>query len=265
MQQTMVAIYESRAEAERVRDQLLSEGLAGTNIRLSGESAEAPTTTTQHSPRTTSFFDWLFGAEPSATERGWYETNLSSGRTALSVYMDDAARQEQVREILEASDPLEIDEDAIASQAGEKEPGLGRSGAGSTSTQAAEVGDSEQVIPIEKEELQVGKRQTEVRHRIRTYVVERPVEEQVNLVDETVVVERRPADGVSTHSGAFQERDIETIERHEEPVVAKTVRTPEEVVVRKAKREHAETVRDSVRETKVDVKDNSQGTQSPRR
>ena len=54
---------------------------------------------------------------------------------------------------------------------------------------------TEQVIPIVKEELAVGKRASERRYRVRTYVVETPVEEQVRLRDERVIVERRPASG----------------------------------------------------------------------
>jgi hypothetical protein len=43
------------------------------------------------------------------------------------------------------------------------------------------------------------------------------------------------------------------VERHEEPVVEKRSRATEEVVVRKEVTERPETVRGTVRETKVDV------------
>ena len=105
-----------------------------------------------------------------------------------------------------------------------------------------------------KEELAVGKTASERRYRIRTYVVETPVEEQVKLRDERVIVERRPASGtVSSDAGAVQERVFDVTERHERPVVEKRSREAEEVVVRKEADERVETVRDTVRETKVDV------------
>jgi hypothetical protein len=47
-----------------------------------------------------------------------------------------------------------------------------------------ETAGPEQIIPVVKEELEVGKRAAERRYRIRTYVVESPVEQQVNLRDE---------------------------------------------------------------------------------
>ena len=114
---------------------------------------------------------------------------------------------------------------------------------------------ADQVIPLAKEELEVGKREVERRYRVRTHVVERPVEAQVALRDERVVIERRPAAATTTAplGEGFAESDVEIIERHEEPVVAKTRRVGEEVVVHTETRNRVETVRDKLRETKVDV------------
>ena len=55
--------------------------------------------------------------------------------------------------------------------------------------------DGTEAIPIVEEQLRVGKRQVAGgRVRVRSYVVETPVQEQVTLRDETVRVERRPVD-----------------------------------------------------------------------
>jgi hypothetical protein len=236
---TIVAVYETASEAERVRERLLAAGVSAESIRYG--TSDHPTEMAQASAKHSGgFFDWLFGAEPSDNERQWYQTNLSGGRTALSVQIDDESRAEAVHRILEESDAVAIDDDEVTT-------------GGDVATGARTSGDDEQVIPLEKEQLQVGKRQTETKRRIRVYAVERPVEESVTLTDETIVVERRPVTGIETHSGAFQERDIEITERHEEPVVAKTTTADEAVVVRKTARQREETVRDQLRETKVDV------------
>ena len=51
------------------------------------------------------------------------------------------------------------------------------------------------MIPIVEEQLSVGKREVERGGvRVRSYVVETPVEETVRLRDETVNVERRRVD-----------------------------------------------------------------------
>ena len=118
----------------------------------------------------------------------------------------------------------------------------------------------EQVIPVVKEELKVGKRAEERRYRIRTYVVETPVERDVTLRDERVIVEHRPVTGeAGLRAEVPQEREFEVVERHEEPVVEKRARNVEEVVVRRDVDERTEKVRDTVRQTRVDVENEAGG------
>ena len=81
----------------------------------------------------------------------------------------------------------------------------------------------DETIPIVEERLRVGKRDTNLgRVRVRSYVVEEPVEEQVTLRQERVRVERRPVDQELTgREDAFQDRVIEAEEHAEEAVVPK--------------------------------------------
>jgi len=114
------------------------------------------------------------------------------------------------------------------------------------------------VIPIVEEQLRVGKRQVnQGRVRVRSYVVETPVEEQVNLRREHVHVERRPATGaVDMNADAlFRERTIEAEERGEEAIMSKEARVTEELVVRKDVEDETRTVKDSVRRTEVEIDD----------
>ena len=85
-----------------------------------------------------------------------------------------------------------------------------------------------------EEELRVGKREVgRGRVRVRSYVTERPVEEQVELRQERVTIERRPVDrAVAPGDAAFTERTIEAVERGEEAVVSKTARVTEEIGLR---------------------------------
>jgi len=127
---------------------------------------------------------------------------------------------------------------------------------------AADYG-REQVIPVAEEELRVGKRDvSHGRVRVRSYVVETPVEEDVTLHDERVEVEHRPVDRlVAAGDQAFDERTVELEETSEEAVVSKDARVTEEVVVKKRADDRTEKVSDTVRRTKVDVDD----TRAPRR
>jgi len=111
-------------------------------------------------------------------------------------------------------------------------------------------------IPVVEEELKVGKRVIQ-RGGVRVYsrVENVPVEETVRLREENVRVDRRPADRAATAAdeGLLRDQTIEVTETAEEPVISKSARVVEEVVVGKDVNERAETVRDTVRRTKVDV------------
>jgi hypothetical protein len=117
-----------------------------------------------------------------------------------------------------------------------------------------ELGEAEHVIPVPREELQIGKRQvmSSKAFRVRTTVKEVPVEEHLDLRTESVVIERRPSTS-PPGSDVFQESLVEVHEMHEEPVVAKVVRQDEEVVISKAVGTRRTTIRDVVRETHVEV------------
>ncbi len=132
--------------------------------------------------------------------------------------------------------------------------------ADSTRTTRTGTSEREEQIPIVEEQVNIGKRTVERGGvRVRSYVVETPVEEQVRLRDETVTVERRPGGMVEgstdVPADAFRERTIEVTETDEEAVVSKTAHVRETVVVRKDVEERAQSVRDTVRRTEVEIED----------
>jgi uncharacterized protein (TIGR02271 family) len=118
------------------------------------------------------------------------------------------------------------------------------------------------VIPVVEEQLHISKRDREHgRVRVRAYVTERPVSEQVSLREERVDVERRPVDRPLTDAdNAFRETTIEAVEHREEAVVSKEARIVEEVVLHKDATQRTETVEDTVRRQDVEVEDTRTGT-----
>lgn len=111
-------------------------------------------------------------------------------------------------------------------------------------------------VPIVEEQLQVGKRQVqEGGAHIHTEIVEQPVQANVTLREENVVVERRAVDRPLTEGdvAAFRQGDIEITETKEVPVVAKEARVVEEIVVRKDVEERTVPIQDTVRRTEVTV------------
>ena len=112
-------------------------------------------------------------------------------------------------------------------------------------------------VQVAEEELRVGKREVGGgRVRVRSYVTERPVEEQVELRQERVTIERQPVDRPAMPGdAAFEARTIEAVERGEEAVVSKTARVTEEIGLRKDVERETETIRDTVRKQEVEVED----------
>ncbi|MBO1077208.1 DUF2382 domain-containing protein [Roseomonas marmotae] len=123
----------------------------------------------------------------------------------------------------------------------------------SSSGARTSVGPQE-VIPLGEEVLEVTKR-TENRGtaRIRRYVVETPVEQQVTLESERVIVERRRPAQDKVTGEVLTDLTIELVETAEVPVVGKRLRLREEIVVRTERTQHVTTVRDTVRRDEVEI------------
>ena len=125
-----------------------------------------------------------------------------------------------------------------------------------------ETAAGEQHIPIAEEELRVGKRDVERgKVRVRSHVVEEPVEDELTLREEHVRVERQPVDRpvAAGEEGAFKESEIELTERAEEPVISKEARVTEEVIVGKEEAERTERIHETVRHTEVEVEGEEPG------
>lgn len=113
--------------------------------------------------------------------------------------------------------------------------------------------DESATIPVVKEELQIGKREVETGGvRLRSRVVEEQVAEDINLREETVRIERRDVDRKAGDAD-FSEEEIEVREYDEVPVVNKEARVVEEIKLSKEVNERNEIIRDTVRNTEVDI------------
>jgi len=250
--QCVVAVYNSRNDAENAYRSVLDTGVSEDRVRLSNpEGSQAPGPAGAADSDGGSFWDWLFGSDVPEDDRRRYQSHMARGGTAVSVFVDTSSTEnlERVEELLERYNPVEMHdenvEDSTAAVSGAARTTTGQAG------NAAQGAEREQVIPLPEEELKVGKRATETIKRIRTYVVEEPVQKDVQLRDERTVIERRPATGAAP--GQPMEREYEVRELHEVPVVQKDVRVGEELVVRKEATERTERVDDTVKKTKVDI------------
>ena len=232
---TIIAVFRDSSDANSAATELYTAGIARENIHLeSGKpsaAASRPKTSTEGG--ISRWFKSIF-SEDDDSDRSEYENALAQGNCLLKVDVDEDETS-TVEDILNRHSPLNVHADAESS---------------------TRAGDATRAIPVVEEELQVGKRQV-LRGGIRVYshLVEEPVEEDVQLREEHVRVERRPVNRSASAADlrAGQEEVIEVQEFAEEPIVAKQARVVEEVRVGKDISERTETIRDTLRHTEVDV------------
>ena len=125
-----------------------------------------------------------------------------------------------------------------------------------------------EVIPVGEERLNVATRVVQGETiRVRRHVVEQPVEQEVLLRDEKVIVERRPRPaGAAANAGADVLTDtvVEMSDSSQVPTVWKSVHVGEEVVLRRQVTERTERVRETLRRDVVDVEHERAEVPAPR-
>jgi len=260
-----MGVFENRADAERARDELVSSGFAAERVRVTSNEPETAMTAERSNAsaghheheglgeRISHFFSSLFGGHHDDIND--YSEAVRRGGAVVIVNAQTDDEADRAADILDARGAVDVNERAREW----RQTGWAGSAPGASSLArdaAAADRQDETVIPVVKEELQVGKRRRE-RGGVRIYsgIEQAPAEESVRLREEHAVVERRPADRPATEAdfAAFKEGTIEVRETVEEPVVAKQARVVEEVVVGKEVTERTQTVRDEVRNGRVDV------------
>src|SRR5712672_3125751 len=145
-----------------------------------------------------------------------YAEGIRRGGTLVTVRAESGLVDKAV-DILDDDGTVDMEKRAVAWR---NEGWTGSyAGASSSAVQPKQSGS----IPVVQEELKVGKRQVSGgRVRVHTHVVEQPIQEQVNLTDERVRVERTAVDRPATSADRLmQDHTIEATERREEPVVSK--------------------------------------------
>jgi len=261
-QQTITALFDSRSDATTAVDELIKAGIPRTSIRVTPESDTASTTTTPSydtSRDEKGFWASLRDMFIPEDDRYTYAEAMHRGSIMVSATVDQT-QATRAEDILEQFGTVDIEE----REASWRNTGWSGSTAasdigtaGAATASARKSTDGKEVIPVVEEKLNVGKRQvTKGRVKVRSYVVETPVNEQVSLRTESVHVERRPVDrAITANEDAFRERTVEAQATSEEAVASKQARVTGEVAIKKDVEQRTKTLSDTVRSTKVDVED----------
>ncbi len=262
MSRTITAMFETRADAEAGKERLRACGVDASHVHIHDQSSHQ-TSGAYSTHQDQGTWAAIKNAFLPDDDRHTYEEGFRRGHAVLTADVPDEQADNAVRALDEANS-IDLDERAGSwrqsgwdYQGGQNGGGERLFGARDTDAGLRE-GATEEVIPVVEEQLVVGKREVERGGvRVRSYVSETPVHEQVRLREERVQVERRPVDQPvdALRGDAFQERTIDVTATAEEAVVGKSARVVEEVVVSKTMGERTEEIDDTVRRTEVDVDD----------
>ena len=272
---TVIGVFDNASEAQQAVEALVSDGFSRSSIDLSATQAGSSTSTSgdyvQDRNRNTSgtyaeevvddtkdvgsgignFFSSLFGGGDDADRY----SRVGDRSSIVTVHAQSEDEAERAADILDDNGAVDVNErDAQYSSTTGMTTGTGVVGTGYTdNTLNTNTGDT---IKVVEENLAVGKREVETGGvRVRSRIVERPVEESLRLREERVTVMRNPVNRPATEAdlNAFQEGQIEMRETAERAVVSKTANVVEEISIGKEVTEHDEVIRDTVRKTEVDV------------
>ncbi|HEX8421500.1 MAG TPA: DUF2382 domain-containing protein [Sphingomonas sp.] len=272
MSSTITALFDTRAEAEAAKERLKSARVDADHIHIHDKSSTGYKETGYSTHEDRGFWDSIKNAFVPDEDRHTYEEGVRRGGALLTADVDDDCVDEAVR-VLEDAGTIDIDDRSsqwrssgwdyptagAATGAASAFGGFGKTDRDlDTDSRGAfgTTGDREEVIPIVEETLVVGKRDVSRGGvRVRSYVTETPVSEQIRLRSERIDVDRRTVDQpLSAVDGdAFRERSIDMTATSEEAVIGKDARVVEEVVVSKHASENVETVSDTVRRTDVEI------------
>jgi len=264
MAHTVIGMFDNATEAQRAVQELLNQGFSQSDIDISNQNTDATPTSTADTDDDNDgiggFFRSLFGDD----DADRYTQVARRSGSIVTVYTQTREEAERAADLLDDYGAVDVDE--RAAQYGYST----RTGANTTMTDATmadanttmtdatrtDADTTGTTIPIIEENLAVGKREVETGGaRVRSRIIERPVEERLRLRQERVYVNRTPVDRPATEAdfNRFREGEMEVTEHGEVPVVSKEARVVEEVSLGKEVEEREETIRDTVRSTEVDV------------
>ena len=267
MSHTVIGVFDTAAQAQRAVQQLEQNGFmrdyvdvapyeggsgshgagASTSTNTTGTRAEAAVDNAGDS--ISNFFSNLFGSDDHNTASN-YSNVVRSGKSLVTVHARSAQEAERARDLLDEYGAVDVDD--MSSQSNSGNAYASGQSATNTNQTTGETGS----LKVMEEQLQVGKRMEQTGGvRLRSRIVERPVEEHLRLREEHVRVERNAVNRPATAAdfNAFKEGEIEITESAERAVVGKEARVVEEISLGKEVTEREETIRDTVRKTEVDV------------
>lgn len=242
--QTVVGIFNTAAEAQQAVQQLEQAGFKLDFVDIAHREAANQGVGRTSDESIGGFFSSLFGGDDTNDART-YTAAAQRGSSVVTVHIDSPDQGQQAASILDAAGAIDVDgaEASTTTQPTNYAP-------------TATTADAQQKAQVIEENLQVGKRTEQTGGvRLRSRIVEKPVEASVRLREEHVTVQRTPVNRPATEADfqAFKEGQIELTESAERAVVGKEAHVVEEVSLGKEVTEREQVIHDTVRNTEVDI------------
>ncbi len=258
MTHTVVGLFDNRTKAQAAAQELIQKGFMRENIDVSNRriseadpgSTQVTITEPTISDDIKNFFSSLFGNDKTNAKN--YTNAAGNADAVLCIQVDSMERARQAVKILDWHGAIDVD--GHSSQHNQQNLAGNYPPAGIPQN-TANI-QAQTTIPVIEENLQLDKQVVEQGGaRIRSRIIEKPVEANLRLREEHVVINRRPVNREATNADLtnFKEEEFVLTEYAEVPVVGKQARVVEEVVIDKNVTEHVETVRETVRRTDVEV------------
>lgn len=275
MSHTIIGIFKNTSEAQSAVERLESMGFESSQIDIASNTKNGgsyDSRTYEYGNSTTKtedtaengierFFKNLFSSDDD--QASTYTSAAYNNQSVVTVYANNIEEANYAVRILDEHGAIDAHEEAPGSQPDANSfTGAGTAGFNgnnettNSSFDADKLNADKDSIKVIREDLEVGKREVETGGvRLRSRIVERPVDEEVRLRTERVTVNRNPVNRPATEADftAFKEGEVEMTESKEVPVVSKTARVVEEVSLKKDVTERTDKVHETLRNTEVDV------------
>ena len=257
MKKTVVAIFNSMDQAHDAADQLINNGFNRDDIDVSS-GKEYAEDTHDGDNAITRFFKNLFGSDDNETER---YSKVAERGYVVTAYTESDEEARRVASLLDEYGAIDVDDNYHRNFSGKEYSGnTSYNDRTENYDDVNDITDKDvnRTIPIIEEDIEVGKREVVTGGvRIRSRIVEKPVEETLRLREEHINVERNKVDRAATDDeiNRFETGTVELTERSEIPDVRKTSKVVEEISLEKEVEHRDETVKDTVRKTEVDIDD----------
>lgn len=248
MTTTVIAMYDDPSKAQQVINDIIHTGFNQSDIDFLRKDGDARALAGR-----------LSGHGIPGREADLYAEAIQRGAALIAVDAPDD-KAEDALAIMERHGARNLDQMVAELKAELRQQD--QSDQRSQSTQSTES------LPVIEEEVSIGKQRVlRGGKRLTTEVTERPVEQTVNLKQERVDIEQKPASGrvlsPEEANRAFQERSVEMQESAEEVQIHKQAREVGRVELTKTTEEQQQTVGTTARKSDVRVEDIGPGQGKP--